>query len=171
MVMGMLHCFSVMLCIFSCTDFQSWNSVYEDRIVIAFKQEEDPDVPGCPKYLTSVKLADYPMDLCPLQPAQKRKEITLTKNAKWSIPLMPNENYVSFLIKDDYYYHRVTVFYDRIASLISPQAGGLQQKYTITRVIFTTKDGRLPIFNRYQILQATPLNTDKQSVHHVVLYY
>lgn len=83
-------------------------------------------------------------------------------------------NRVSFFLTDDasYYYHKVTIYYDRIISLISPEVVGFQQKYVIKDVAFTTKAGKRPIFKTFAIEHAVPLKKAKATqTEHITIYY
>lgn len=163
------------LCLFgllSCKDFKSWESRYTSQVNIVFKQKMDDLVPDKLKDLHSIKLASR--NFLEGLIGTKKKHCSLSNIL--SISLNPDANQVSFEIEDDDYYQKVTIFYERIVSLISPDAGGLQQQYIIQNVKFCAKDNKKVIFKAFKIERPVPLVekenfATKNTQNHVTIYY
>jgi len=155
----------------SCKDFRNWNSIYTDTVNIAFEQEGDPLVPNTIKDLHSEKMKDRDVFIHFLHKEVKREETQLHKK---TIPLslIPDDNKVQILVRssDESYYHQVIIHYERVVSLISPQAGGLQQKYIIKSIDLEKQEGKKTIFKGFKINDAVPLEENKHSTH-VTIYY
>lgn len=163
------------LCLFgllSCKDFKSWESGYTSQVNVVFKQKMDGLVPEKLKDLHSLKLASRSF-LEGLIGAEK-KHFSLSNTLP--IYLKPDANQVSFEIEDDDYYQKVTIFYERIVSLISPDAGGIQQQYIIQNVKFCAKDNKKAIFKAFEIEKRVPFVekenfATKNNQNHVTIYY
>ena len=151
----------------SCKDFTSWKSRYDTKVIIQFKPEMDVLIPEVLKDLRSEKLEGLSFSKFILLVNQKVDNFRLSKNLH--IPLIADGNQVSFIINNEEYYHKVTIFYERVVSLISPEAGGLQQKYIIKNIEFGTKDHRRSIFKKFKIESSVPLKKGKKQ--HVTIYY
>ncbi|WP_339044482.1 hypothetical protein [Cardinium endosymbiont of Tipula unca] len=156
----------------SCKDFKSWESRYLAQANIIFKQKTDNLVPEKLKDLHSVKLESRKFLVVSMGSEKKYFSFSATL----PIDFNPSANQVSFEIEDDDYYQKVTVFYERMVSLISPDAGGLQQQYTIQNVQFYTKDHKKPIFKAFKIEKPVPFVAKgnaaiKDNQSHVTIYY
>ena len=156
----------------SCKDLKNWDSRYDTTLNIKFQPAMDPLVPTVCQELHSKKLEALPFSKVLLKDNQKAELFYLSQTLP--IPLIPDGNRVSFFLTDDasYYYHKVTIHYDRIISLISPEAGGLQQKYVIKDIVFTNKADKRSIFKTFTIEHAVPLKIEKATqTQHVTIYY
>ncbi|WP_250238403.1 hypothetical protein [Cardinium endosymbiont of Oedothorax gibbosus] len=97
------------------------------------------------------------------------------KNKRLPIRLDPDANEVSFELEgleNNIYYHKVTIRYKRIVSLISPKAGGLQIQYVIEGIKFSPKRHKRPIFKEGKSENPVPLKGEREKDKtHVILYY
>lgn len=154
-----------LLGVLACKDFKSWESRYVSELKIQFKQEEDERAPGVLKDLGSQKLSEHRFIKTPAKPGDKPIQLI-----DLSVLLEPDACEVGFALEDDTYYHRVTICYEPIVSMISPEAGGLQIQYLIKDIRFDTKNNKRPIFKRATIEHPVPLK-EKENEPHVTLYY
>lgn len=156
----------------SCKDFKNWKSVYASSLTIRFEPEKDPIVPNALHSLKSKKLEYQTFWLSsPMHPSPS-PGFFLNPTRTQEIRLDPSADEVSFTIENHFYYHKVTVQYERIVSLISPEAGGLQQAYVVRNIVLDSlSDGsRSPIFTQFKIAGSIPRKKDKNK-DHVTLYY
>ena len=158
-----------------CKDFKNWQSSYNPEISITFKPEKDALVPAVFKDLRSEKLAGMSWHRC-IEGGVLEKVHPLKQSNPMKIPLKPDQNAVAVEIRDSEaearYYHKITIYYKRKVSLISPEAGGLQQKYILTHVVFSTQPDKQPIFKSHEIESAVPLKTkEAEKKTHVTIYY
>lgn len=155
-----------LLGVLACKDFKSWESRYVGELKIQFQQEKDELAPQVLKDLGSQKLSEHRFIKEPAKPGDK--PIQLTDDL--CVLLEPDACEVGFVLEDNTYYHRVTVCYEPIVSMISPAAGGLQIQYLIKDIRFDTKSNKRPIFKRATIEHPVPLK-EKENEPHVTLYY
>ncbi|WP_342264980.1 hypothetical protein [Cardinium endosymbiont of Philonthus spinipes] len=155
----------------SCKDFKSWESSYTPNVQIALVQEKDGDAPAVVKDLHSIVLEKFSWTKRPVV-TRNDSCFLFSSTSELTIPLNPNADTVSFEVENigGIYYHKITIYYDRIVSLISPEAGGLQIQYVIKRIQLSTKNTKRPIFKKYTIDNPVPLKAEKNQTH-VTLYY
>lgn len=166
------------LCLFillSCKDFKSWESRYTDQIHITFEQKKDDIVPDKLESLRSVslKFENFQVDGDIIKD-KKKNDRSFTLENPFSIYLKPTINQTSFTIYNDAYYQKITISYECIVSLISPDAGGLQQKYIIKNVEFSNKKNKKTIFKTFKIENRVPSikeDNTKLNDNHVTIYY
>ncbi|MBX9889922.1 MAG: hypothetical protein K2X94_01475 [Amoebophilaceae bacterium] len=162
----------ILVGLIGCKDFKNWQSVYGSKINVTFKPVMDGLVPAVVKDLRSVKLNQ--MIFYKRIGGGSWENISSLNPAKSiEIPLKPGENEVSVEIQGQSgYYHKVTIHYKSTLSLISPEAGGLQQKYILTHVVLSTQPDKQPIFKSHEIESAIPLKTkEAEKTTHVTIYY
>ncbi|MEF2232654.1 hypothetical protein [Candidatus Cardinium sp. TP] len=154
-----------LLGVLSCKDFKSWESKYGKQVKIAFLPAKDKKVPGTLADLQSERLSALRFWQLPL--LTEHDAPFLLKDGL-SIPLDPNADAVSFELIDENarYYLQVTICYERMVSLISTEAGGLQVQYTIQGVQCNKKD----FFKKITIDGPVPLKAEKEKPN-VTLYY
>lgn len=158
-----------LLGLLACKDFKNWESRYGHEVKITFELEKDEWAPEIAKDLGSYKLSKQDFIKQPIVTDNDEKFL-LTDPL--TIPLDPDANEVSFELKDknNIYYHSVTIYYKRMVSLISPEAGGLQIQYVIKPIQLGTKNNKRPIFKKFKIENPVPLKEEKDKTH-VTLYY
>ncbi|WP_243518770.1 MULTISPECIES: DUF6452 family protein [unclassified Candidatus Cardinium] len=165
----------------SCKDFKNWESRYASQVNIKFEVEKGEFNPELPQNLQSLKIEKLfkENNLIAFLASDNNQlvEIKISHDSV-SIPLNPNADTVSFNLASrgtkhkTMYYQTVTIRYERKASLISPEAGGLQIQYLIKEIQLHTMPNTNPIFKRFSIESAVPLQVDtKESKTHVTLYY
>ncbi|WP_243018182.1 MULTISPECIES: DUF6452 family protein [Candidatus Cardinium] len=164
----------------SCKDFKNWESKYASQINIKFEVEKSEFNPELPRNLQRLKIEKLFKEKDLKFSASDNNQLVDIEisHDSVSIPLNPNADTVSFNLasrstKDKtMYYQTVTIRYERKASLISPEAGGLQIQYFIKEIQLHTMPNSNPIFKRFSIESAVPLQIDtKESKTHVTLYY
>ncbi|AWN81378.1 hypothetical protein [Candidatus Cardinium hertigii] len=166
----------------SCKDLKNWSSPYVSHVTIEFGQKRD-----AAGHLASLRTCLLQRELFYLKLDRNAKSDgyrvfmenleKLPERLKNKIVLEPNVTSFSFELYNTDYYHKVIVTYDTVTSLISPEAGGIQRKYTIKQIELIEEtapqaDGtpaRKPIFCDYRIKKAT-LKKEKRSVN-VKLFY
>lgn len=158
-------------CFGSCKDFKNWKNSYSPSLIIHFEPEKDPVVPNALKNLRSEKIQKEFFVRLPHKGAHNQAFKLIGTQ---TIPLNPDANEVEFTIESISFCQKIKVFYERVASLISTEAGGLQQAYVIQDITFGTdtdpNDLRSPLFTKFKIEQPVLLKKDKNK-HHVTLYY
>ncbi len=164
-------------CLFtSCKDFKNWKSSCPASLIIQFDSEKDPGVPGALKKLSSVQIRKGYFVLLP-PPSKEDQNALFRLSSKQTIPLNPEANEVSFTIENQSYFSKIIVQYERVISLISPEAGGLQQQYRVQNIELHTstdlKDLRRPLFTKFKIEQPVLRHSKDKNKHdaHVTLYY
>lgn len=179
----------------ACKDFKNWESNYPHQVEIKFKREEEPFGYYVVKDLASEKLANIQFMTTPMLRDSNPFRLNSCEYSPLSIPLDPNNNKVSFEVFDvetikanamqvnfeppyvvrKMYHQKVTIDYEKIVSMISHQAGGLQIQYLIKKISFDTEENKKPIFKKFTIEYTdTNKNHDskkKEPKIHVTLYY
>ncbi|WP_156933595.1 hypothetical protein [Cardinium endosymbiont of Bemisia tabaci] len=160
-----------------CKDFKNWESIYGNELKIKFQVAMDEWAPGVPEDLGSEKLSGPVFSIEPTFLGNK-ENFKLTDILK--IPLDSSTNQVSFELieatigKQNPHHQKVTIYYETIVSMISPQAGGLQIQYRIKGIQFD-KNTEKAIFKRFEIEHPVLLNSKNEGVqthvNHVTLYY
>ncbi|WP_114909969.1 hypothetical protein [Cardinium endosymbiont of Sogatella furcifera] len=155
-----------LLGVLSCKDFKSWESKYGNQVKIAFAPAKDKRVPGALADLQSELLSE--LTFYKLSPLLTKDSPPFLLKDGLSISLDPNADAVSFELIDENrcYYFQVTICYERMVSLISTEAGGLQVQYTIQEVQCNKKD----FFKKITIDGPVPLQAEKEKPN-VTLYY
>ncbi|MGI2298731.1 hypothetical protein ACRRVB_02965 [Candidatus Cardinium hertigii] len=174
-----------LLGLWGCKDFKNWESIYGNVLNIKFEKAMDEWAPGVLEDLGSEKLSElhflknitFPNkknDSLSIINSDDDKILQLTTNLR--IELKPNTNQVSVKLigatnKQNPYHQKVTIYYETIVSMISPQAGGLQIQYRIKDIQFD-KNTNKPIFKRFAIEHPVLLKKEEaQSNANVTLYY
>ncbi|MDD9139900.1 MAG: hypothetical protein NQ127_03145 [Candidatus Cardinium sp.] len=165
----------------SCKDLKNWSSPYVSHITIEFEQKKDEA-----GHLESLRTCLLQKELFYVKLDRNSKSDgdrvfvgnleELQGKLENKIVLEPNVTFFSFELYNAHYYHKVIVTYDTVTSLISPEAGGIQRKYTIKQVALiaetVTQAGstatRKPIFCGSHIEQAT---LEKKGTVNVKLFY
>lgn len=162
-------------CLFiSCKDFKNWKSSCASSLTIQFEPEKDLVVPGALKNLSSERIQK---GFFVLSPSKDTHNKWFQLSGTQTIPLNPDANEVSFTIENEIYYRKITVRYERVISLISPEAGGLQQEYIVRNIeLHTNTDPKNPkrhLFTKFKIEQPVLRRNKDKNKHdaNVTLYY